>query len=44
MDLREEFLELLKKDKDFKYTVLGYLGLDEIARRMDAHESTQTKI
>ncbi|MBS7280028.1 MAG: hypothetical protein KIH09_09335, partial [Candidatus Freyarchaeota archaeon] len=44
MSLREEFLELLKRDEEFRYTVLGYLGLDEITRRMDAYQSTQTKI
>ncbi len=44
MSLKEDFLALLKKDEEFRYTVLGYLGLDEIIRRMDAHEATQTKI
>jgi hypothetical protein len=44
MSLKEDFLALLKKDEEFRYTVLGYLGLDEILRKMDAHEATQTKI
>jgi DNA repair exonuclease SbcCD ATPase subunit len=44
MGLREEFLELLKKDEEFRYTVLGYLGLEELTRRMDYYQSTQTKI
>lgn len=44
MGLREEFLELLKRDEEFRYTVLGYLGLEETTRRMDAYQSTQTKI
>ncbi|MGQ9722613.1 MAG: hypothetical protein ACUVXA_14970, partial [Candidatus Jordarchaeum sp.] len=43
MGLREEFLALLKKDEEFKYTVLGYLGLNEILRRMDSYQSIQTK-
>lgn len=37
MKLRDEFIALLEKDKEFRYTVLGYLGLDEIIRRMDEH-------
>jgi len=44
MGTKEEFLDLLKKDEEFRYTVLGYLGLDEITRRMDATQTTQTKI
>jgi len=44
MGLREEFLELLKRDEEFRYTVLGYLGLEELTRRMDSYQSTQTKI
>ncbi|MHA1364636.1 MAG: hypothetical protein ACTSP1_19275 [Candidatus Freyarchaeota archaeon] len=44
MGTKEEFLDLLKKDEEFRYTVLGYLGLDELTRRMDATQTTQTKI
>ena len=32
---REEFLELLERDKEFRYAVVGYLRLDRI-------EKTQT--
>jgi len=42
--LKEEFLSLLDKDREFRYTVLGYLGLGEIIRRMDALQETQNKL
>ena len=35
--LKEEFLELLEKDREFRYAIIGYLGLDRI-------EKTQTAI
>ncbi|MHA1364196.1 MAG: hypothetical protein ACTSP1_16970 [Candidatus Freyarchaeota archaeon] len=44
MGLKEEFLSLLDKDREFRYTVLGYLGLGEIIRRMDALQETQNKL
>lgn len=30
--LREEFLELLEKDKEFRYAVIGYLGLNRLEK------------
>jgi len=30
--LREKFLELLERDKEFRYAVIGYLGLDRIEK------------
>jgi hypothetical protein len=42
-ELKEKFLELLDKDKEFSYTVAAYLGLDDILRRLDKFEETQTK-
>jgi predicted nuclease with TOPRIM domain len=33
--LKREFLELLEKDKEFRYAVAGYLGLSELLERMD---------
>lgn len=36
--LKEEFLELLEQDKEFRYAVAGFLGLDEILKRLDKHE------
>jgi len=37
-------LELLEKDKEFRYTVAGYLGLSEIMRRLDALSGEQVKL
>lgn len=31
-ELRREFLRLLKEDEEFRYTVLGYLGIDEVLK------------
>jgi len=33
--LKEEILELLDKDREFRYAVAGYLGLSEILKRLD---------
>jgi len=30
--LKEEFLDLLERDKEFRYAVIGYLGLDRIEK------------
>jgi len=43
-DLKEKFLELLDKDKEFRYAVAGYLGLADILKRLDRLEEIQTKI
>jgi uncharacterized protein YoxC len=43
-DIKEKFLELLEKDKEFRYAIAGYLGIAEILRRLDSLEETQTKI
>jgi len=32
MKLKEEILRLLREDIEFRYTVLGYLGLDEVVK------------
>jgi hypothetical protein len=42
-ELKEKFLELLDKDKEFRYAVAAYLGLADILRRLDKFEETQTK-
>jgi septation ring formation regulator EzrA len=42
--LRKQFLELLEKDKEFRYTVAGYLGLSEILQRFDEHDKKFEKI
>jgi chromosome segregation ATPase len=43
-ELKEKFLELLDKDKEFRYAVAAYLGLVDILRRLDRFEEIQTKI
>jgi uncharacterized protein YoxC len=43
-ELKEKFLELLDKDKEFRYAVAAYLGLADILRRLDRFEEIQTKI
>ncbi len=42
--LKREFIELLEKDKDFRYTVAGYLGLSEILKRLDRLEEGQNRL
>jgi len=34
-ELKESFLELLERDKEFRYAVAGYLGLSEVLKRLD---------
>jgi len=36
--LKKEFLELLEKDKEFRYTVAGLIGLNEILNRLNKHD------
>jgi len=38
--LKRQFLELLDKDVEFRYTVAGYLGLSEILKRLDSVEES----
>jgi hypothetical protein len=35
--LKQEFLSLLREDLEFRYAVAGFLGLDEILKRLDKH-------
>ncbi len=42
--LKKEFIELLEKDLDFRYTVAGYLGFSEILKRLDKLEEGQEKL
>jgi hypothetical protein len=44
MTLKEEFLALLEKDKEFRYAVVGLLGFEEILRRLDKHEEELVKL
>ncbi len=38
MNLKKEFIRLLKEDEEFRYTVAGYIGLREILERLDRVE------
>lgn len=42
--LKKEFIKLLEEDKEFRYTVAGYLGLSETLTRMDTMEAEMRKI
>jgi len=42
--LRQEFISLLKEDVEFRYTVAGLLGLEEILRRLDKHSEELVKL
>lgn len=42
--LKKTFLELLERDKEFRYTVAGYLGLFEILKRLDALAEEQLEL
>jgi hypothetical protein len=43
-ELKQRFLKLLKEDEEFRYIVAGYLGLEEILRRLDRHEGQLVKL
>jgi uncharacterized protein (UPF0335 family) len=46
-DIREakkEFIELLERDEEFRYTVAGFLGLSEILKRLEKLEEGQNKL
>ena len=42
--LKEEFLGLLEKDKEFRYAVAGYLGLSEILKRLDGMKESMVRL
>jgi hypothetical protein len=42
--LREEFIELLEKDREFRYIVAGFLGLDEVLKKLDSHGAELVKL
>ncbi|MEM4185678.1 MAG: hypothetical protein QW801_00185 [Candidatus Caldarchaeum sp.] len=42
--LRREFIELLEKDEEFRYTVAGYLGLSEILKELKNLREGQSKL
>jgi len=44
LSIKEEFLSLLERDKEFRYAVAGLLGLEEILRRLDEQGERMVKI
>ncbi|MEM1751899.1 MAG: hypothetical protein QXY92_05810, partial [Archaeoglobaceae archaeon] len=36
--IKETIIELLEKDKEFRYAMAGAIGLQEILKRLDKHE------
>jgi len=42
--LKREFIELLERNVEFRYTVAGFLGLSEILKRLDRLEEGQNKL
>ncbi len=38
MNLKKEFLKLLREDEEFKYAVAGFIGMNEILKKLDKHE------
>ena len=44
LSLKEEFLSLLERDKEFRYAVAGLLGLEETLRRLDRNEQELVKL
>ena len=44
MGLKEEFITLLKEDETFRYTVAGFLGLEEILKRLDRNEAELVRL
>jgi len=42
--LKEEFIDLLEKDREFRYAVAGLIGLREILERLDKHEEEPIRL
>jgi len=41
--LKKEFIELLEKDLEFRYIVMGYLGISDISKKLDKLVEIHTK-
>jgi len=42
--LKEEILDLLERDKEFRYAVAGYLGISELLKRLDSLEERMAQL
>ena len=43
-DLKSKIIQLLKEDEEFRYTVAGLIGLQEILKRLDQHQQQLIKL
>ena len=43
-DIKREIIRLLQEDVEFRYTVAGLIGLEEVLRRLDRHEQRMTEL
>jgi hypothetical protein len=43
-ELKKNILKLLKEDEEFRYAVAGFIGMDEILKRLDRHEAELVKL
>jgi len=43
-EFKEKLLNLLEKDREFRYAVAGLIGLDEILKRLDKHDEKFNEI
>ncbi|GBC75101.1 hypothetical protein HRbin06_00415 [archaeon HR06] len=44
IDLKKEIIRILKEDEEFRYTVAGLIGLQEILKRLDRNERKLAKL
>jgi hypothetical protein len=44
VELKQEFLKLLKEDEEFRLAVAGLLGYSEILKRLDRHEEEMRRV
>ncbi|MEM1575201.1 MAG: hypothetical protein QW682_04675 [Nitrososphaerota archaeon] len=44
MSLKEEFIELLEKDKSFRFTIAGLIGYKDILERLEEHDKKFNEI
>jgi hypothetical protein len=42
--LKKSIIRLLKEDEEFRYTVAGLIGLDEVLKRFDRYDDLFAKV
>lgn len=43
-EIKKNVLKLLKEDEEFRYAVAGFIGMNEILKRLDRHEGELVKL